>query len=102
VNMRLVLDQGLPRDAAAVLREQGWECDHVGELGMSGARDTEIIELARARAAVIVTLDADLRALLATSGAFRPSVIRLRLQGLDGKHAKSRQPELSSLSEGPR
>ena len=46
--IRLLLDQGLPRDAAAIL------------------------------------LDADFHALLATSMASTPSVIRLRLQGLDG------------------
>jgi predicted nuclease of predicted toxin-antitoxin system len=82
--MRLILDQGLPRDAATLLREDGWDCVHAGELGMAGAEDTEIVTVARDRHAVVVTLDADFHALLATSLASSPSVIRLRLQGLDG------------------
>jgi predicted nuclease of predicted toxin-antitoxin system len=57
----------------------------VGELGLSCAEDTEIVKLARNQRAVIVTLDADFHALPATSGASRPSVIRIRLQGLEAK-----------------
>ncbi len=82
--MRCLLDQGLPRGAAARLREAGWEVDHVGELGMARASDAEILLEARQRAAFVVTLDADFHSLLALSGADRPSVLRLRMQGLDG------------------
>jgi predicted nuclease of predicted toxin-antitoxin system len=79
-----LLDQGLPRGAAARLREAGWEVDHVGELGMARASDAEILLEARQRAAFVVTLDADFHSLMALSGADRPSVLRLRMQGLDG------------------
>ena len=81
--MRLVLDQGVPHDAASLLRGLGYDCTHVGELGMSKAADEEIIALALERSAVVVTLDADFHAILAVSGAQGPSVIRMRLQGLD-------------------
>lgn len=50
---------------------------------MSRAEDPDIIEWARAQDA-IVTLDADFHAELAVSGASKPSVIRLQLQGLEG------------------
>jgi len=67
-----LLDQGLPRGAAARLREAGWEVDHVGELGMARASDAEILEEARRRNAFVVTLDADFHSLMALSGADRP------------------------------
>lgn len=80
----LLLDQGVPRDAASCLRDAGYECTHAGDLGMSKAADDEIVSLARDRNAIVVTLDADFHALLAVSGASTPSVIRLRIQGLRG------------------
>jgi predicted nuclease of predicted toxin-antitoxin system len=84
-----MLDQGVPRDAAFLLRQAGWTCDHVSELGMSRAEDTEILRVAQERQAVVVTLDADFHAILAVSMAAGPSVIRLRLQGLDGPRVAS-------------
>jgi predicted nuclease of predicted toxin-antitoxin system len=80
--MRLVLDQGVPRDAAALLRGLGYDCMHVGEIGMSKAADEEILVFSLERSATVVTLDADFHAILAVSGAQGPSVIRMRLQGL--------------------
>lgn len=80
----IVLDQGLPRDAAEVLRGSGIQCTHVGEIGMSGASDTEILAYAGANDGIVVTLDADFHAILVVSGMSTPSVIRVRLQGLKG------------------
>lgn len=81
--LRLVPDQGIPRDAAALLRDEGFDCLHVGEVGMSRAKDGEILSFSISRNAAIVTLDADFHAMLAVSGAAEPSVIRVRMQGLD-------------------
>ena len=81
--MRLVLDQGVPRDAASLLRELGHDCTHVGEFGMSRATDQEILAWAVSENATVVTLDADFHTILAVSGATAPSVIRLRMQGLN-------------------
>lgn len=80
--IRLVLDQGVPRDAAAMLRDLGYECIHVGEIGMWNAADDAILAYASGKHATIVTLDADFHAILAVSGASQPSVIRFRVQGL--------------------
>jgi predicted nuclease of predicted toxin-antitoxin system len=81
--IRVLLDQGVPRDVAALLRELGYDCTHVGEIGMSQASDQEIIAWSLERTATVVTLDADFHAILAVSGAAGPSVIRIRRQGLD-------------------
>lgn len=80
--MRLLLDQGLPRSATAILRSLGYEATHVGEVGMARATDSEILLHARHTAAVVVTLDADFHALLARDAATSPSVVRIRVEGL--------------------
>ena len=43
----VLLDQGLPRTAAGLLRQIGWDAQHVSERGMSQAEDVAIIEVAR-------------------------------------------------------
>lgn len=80
--LKLVLDQGLTPAAAALLRERGHVASHVEELGLATAGDDEILAFARVRDAVIVTLDRDFHAVLAESGATKPSVIFLRAQRL--------------------
>ena len=80
--VRILLDQEVPRDTAQELRAGGVDAVHVGDLGMPAATDTGILDAARAREAVIVTLDAGFHTILAVSGANRPSVIRIRQQGL--------------------
>lgn len=45
--MKLLLDQGLPRSSAALLRETGIDTIHAGEVDMSAAPDESIIEYAR-------------------------------------------------------
>lgn len=83
--MKLLLDQGLPRSAAALLRRQGIDAIHVGEIDMATATDAEILARGRQEQRVVVTLDADFHALLALSAAFSPSVIRIRIEGLRGE-----------------
>jgi predicted nuclease of predicted toxin-antitoxin system len=79
---RLLLDQGCPRSTASILNNQGWQVLHVGDVGLSRATDTAILEHAHAENRVCVTLDADFHAILAVSGAVRPSTVRIRIEGL--------------------
>jgi predicted nuclease of predicted toxin-antitoxin system len=82
---RLLLDQGLARTAAAILRERGLDAVHVGELGLAHAADQVILERARGENRVVCTLDADFHELLAAGGWASPSVVRIRLEGLPAR-----------------
>ncbi|MBU0609102.1 MAG: DUF5615 family PIN-like protein [Armatimonadetes bacterium] len=80
--MRLLLDMGLPRRSAEALRRLGHDAAHLSERGLSRLPDEEIVALAVEEDRVVITLDADFSALLALSGAARPSVVHLRIEGL--------------------
>ena len=82
--MKLLLDQGLPYTAAALLRERGLDACHVEEIGYSLAEDGAIVEYARDEGRIVITLDSDFHALLALSHASTPSVVHIRMQGLRG------------------
>lgn len=77
--IRLLLDQGLPRSAVAVLQKVGWDVVHTFEVGLSRAADVELLEVARRASRTVVTLDADFHALLAVANANSPSVIRIQI-----------------------
>ena len=93
--MRLLLDQGLPRTTAAAFQADAFQKDafqvsdpslsaeHVGDIGLATADDKTILAYALNRGMVLVTLDADFHAHLALSGARGPSVIRIRIEGLN-------------------
>jgi predicted nuclease of predicted toxin-antitoxin system len=78
----ILLDQGLPRTTVLRLRELGLHAEHVGDCGFATADDRTILDEARRRGQILVTLDADFHAQLALSGAAAPSVIRIRIEGL--------------------
>jgi len=79
--MKLLLDQGLPLSAATLLCDAGIDTIHVGQIGMSEAEDSDIIQRARDEGRVVATLDADFQ-LLALDVANTPSVIRIRVERL--------------------
>jgi predicted nuclease of predicted toxin-antitoxin system len=67
----------------------GITAEHVGDLGLARAADAVILDVARQRQAAVVTLDADFHAILATSRAANPSVVRIRIEGLNGEQVAS-------------
>jgi predicted nuclease of predicted toxin-antitoxin system len=80
--VKLLLDQGLPRGACALLGDQGHDVLHVGDVGLAAAADEDILDWAVANDRVVVTLDADFHSILARRGAAGPSVVRIRVEGL--------------------
>jgi len=85
--MRLLLDMGLPRRSAELLRDAGHDAVHIGERGLSRLADDGILALAREEGRIVITLDADFAALLALSRAASPSVVHLRMEGLGREEA---------------
>lgn len=83
--MKLLFDQGLPRSAAGRLRDYGMDAVHASECGLSTATDAEIINFARRENRTIFTLDADFHAILAVSRASSPSVVRIRIEGMNSE-----------------
>lgn len=79
---RLLLDQGLPRSSVAKLRDAGVDAVHAGDVGLSRATDSEILQYAVENDRVVVTLDADFHTMLALQEASSPSVVRIRIEGL--------------------
>lgn len=88
--INILLDQGLPRSAATILHDEGWNVLHTDEIGLSRYTDKQILEYAQSEQRIIITLDSDFHAILALTNAPAPSVIRIRLEGLRG-------PELALL-----
>jgi predicted nuclease of predicted toxin-antitoxin system len=81
--MKLLLDQGLPRSAVRLLREAGVDAVHTGDCGLAAASDEQIIRAALREERVVVTLDADFHSLVVLGGGTGPSVVRVRIEGLD-------------------
>ena len=70
--MKILLDEGLPRRAAALLRDRGIDAVHVTEIADASTADDVILEEARKAGRIVVTLDADFHALLAIQGSAAP------------------------------
>ena len=87
--MKLLLDQGLPRFSAQLLRNSEIDALHTGECGLARSSDRQIIDFAKAQGRIVVSLDSDFHALLALSRARSPSVVRIRMEGLTAEEVVS-------------
>ena len=83
--MKFLLDQGLPRSTVLELQKINIESLHVGDIEMSAATDLEIINKAFDDDLIVVTLDADFHTILAKKRMQKPSVVRIRIEGLKSK-----------------
>ena len=79
---RILLDQGLAPEVAALLRSDGWDARHVIEIGLDRAEDLQILQFASRDARTCITLDHDFHAHLARAAVTRPSVVLVRIEGL--------------------
>ncbi len=77
--MRFLFDENLSLKVCAALRDKGFAVVGVAELGMAGAPDPVVWELAKREGRVLVTLDADFAHLLRFPPEGTPGIIRLRV-----------------------
>ena len=78
--MRLLIDMNLSPAWAAVFEAEGWEAIHWSSVGKPSAKDSDILDWARANACVVFTHDLDFGTILLLKGQHSPSVIQLRAQ----------------------
>ena len=76
--MKFLIDKNISYRICPYLEAAGHEAAHVDSLALAAADDIEILEHARADAAVIVSADTDFGTLLAAQRAALPSVILTR------------------------
>ena len=99
--MNFLLNMNVHRDMAAPLKKRGHVCRHVGDIGLSRAKDVEIVAEAKRTGEVIITHDLDYGHLLAFSGEKAPSVIILRLRNLGLDEVLSRLDSVWKEIESP-
>lgn len=78
--MRFLIDNALSPTLVKPLRDLGHDAVHVGTLGLAGATDEELFDLASNDDRVIVSADTDFGTLLAKRTAAKPSVVLFRAE----------------------
>lgn len=84
--MNFKIDENLPAECGALLREAGYGADTVAEENLAGADDSAIARSVRAEGRVLITLDLDFANIQAYPPSMQPGIIVLRLKRQD-KHA---------------
>lgn len=81
--MKFLVDMNLPPAWCAVLEAAGFPAQHWSQVGRFDAPDVELFAHAARNDQVVFTNDLDFGAILAATGAQKPSVFQLRGQELD-------------------
>lgn len=76
--MKFLIDECLSRRLSSLLSDVGWDVVHVGERGLLGKSDIDILACALHEERVLISADTDFGELLMKSKADQPSVVLLR------------------------
>lgn len=76
--MKIIIDMNLSPRWVEFLTGAGLKCSHWSALGEPAAPDTEIMAYAAQHACIVLTHDLDFSAILAATGAAKPSVVQIR------------------------
>lgn len=81
--MKFKIDENLPAEAAATLRDAGFDADSVWDEGLSGFDDRAIADRVRSEGRILLTLDLDFANIQAYPPSEHPGIIVLRLESQD-------------------
>jgi predicted nuclease of predicted toxin-antitoxin system len=76
--LKLLIDESLSARVATLLVVAGHDAIHLGELGLLGAPDTDVMAAARRDQRSVISVDTDFGELLAIGNHADPSVVLLR------------------------
>ncbi|MBM4181355.1 MAG: DUF5615 family PIN-like protein [Betaproteobacteria bacterium] len=77
--MKLLVDNQLPLALARYLAANGYECQHVQDMGLDSADDRVIWEHAKSHHLIIVTKDEDFPLMADRQGSIPPQIVWVRL-----------------------
>lgn len=80
--MKLLIDMNLSPKWVEFLADAGFKTAHWSTLGLPHAKDTELMDFAKANDYTILTHDLDFGAILAATGGTGPSVVQIRADDL--------------------
>ena len=83
--MILVADEGVDREIVVQLRKEGHDVFYIAEMSPA-IPDSDVLELARPKNAILTTSDKDFGELIYRQGQLHTGVLLLRLAGLPNKH----------------
>ena len=81
--MKFKTDENLPAEAAAVLRNHGFDAETVWDENLSGADDEAIATCVRKERRILITLDLDFASIQAYPPGEHAGIIVLRLETQD-------------------
>ena len=77
--MKFLVDENLPFSTIALLKEIGFEAEHVCDVGLRGASDKRIAEYAKQQKAILITRDLEFGSLLLYPKSSHYGLIVLRV-----------------------
>jgi predicted nuclease of predicted toxin-antitoxin system len=81
--LKFKVDENLPAEHAAILRDEGHEADTVADQQLTGAADSAVFERCQAEERILLTLDLDFGNMQAYPPKFHSGVVVFRSRAQD-------------------
>ena len=81
--MKFKIDENLPAECAAILREEGFDADTVGDEDLSGCSDPTVFGVCQHESRVLVTLDLDFSNVTAYPPSTHCGIVVIRSKAQD-------------------